>query len=77
MLSLAPVFFEVGGQSHSVGVNSIPARFIPERDAFWFTRHSYDLANATLFKTNDVQKAAPVIRTALRFFQLFLLNFHR
>jgi hypothetical protein len=30
-----------------------------------------------LFKTNDVQKAAPVIRTALRFFQLFLLNFHR
>jgi hypothetical protein len=58
MLSLAPVFFDVGGHSHSVGVNSIPARFIPERDAFWFTRHSYDLANATVFKTNAVQKAA-------------------
>jgi hypothetical protein len=76
MLSLAPVFFDVGGHSYSVGVNSIPARFIPERDAFCL-RDSYDLANATLFKTNDVQKAAPVIRTALRFFQLFLLNFHR
>jgi hypothetical protein len=77
MLSLAPVFFDVGGHSHSVGVNSISARFIPEPNAFWFTRHSYDFANATAFKTNDVQKAAPVIRTALCFFQLFLLSFHR
>jgi len=76
MLSLAPVFSDVGGHSDSVCVNSIPARFIPEQDAFWFARHSYDLANATVFKTNDVQKAARVIRTALRFFQLFLLSFH-
>jgi hypothetical protein len=47
MLSLAPVFFDVGGHSHSVGVNSIPARFIPERDAVCL-RDSYDLANATV-----------------------------
>jgi hypothetical protein len=73
MFSLAPVFFDVGAHSHSVGVNSISPRFIPELDAFWCTRHSNDLANATAFKTNDVQKAVAVIRTALRFFQLFLL----
>jgi hypothetical protein len=76
MFSLAPVFFEVGGHSHSVGVNSIRPGFIPELDAFWLSRH-YDLANATAFQTNDVQKAAPVIRTAFRFFQLALLRFHR
>jgi hypothetical protein len=63
----SPVFFDVGGHSHSVGVNNIPPRFIPGLDALRFTRHSYDLANATAFKTNDVQKAAPVIGTALRF----------
>jgi hypothetical protein len=50
MLSLAPVFFEFGGHSHSVDVNRIPPRFIPELDAFWFTRQSQDLANATAFK---------------------------
>jgi hypothetical protein len=68
------MFFDVGGNSHSAGVNNIPPRFIPELDAFWFTRHSNDLANATAFKTNDVQKAAPMIRAALRFFQIFLPN---
>src|ERR1700693_1333788 len=34
MFSLAPthsVSFDVGGHSHSVGVNSLPPRFIPER----------------------------------------------
>ncbi len=77
MFSLAPVFFDVGSHSHSVGVNSIPPRFIPELDAFWFTKHSYDLANATAFKTNDLQKAAPVIRTAFRFFQISLPSCHR
>jgi hypothetical protein len=30
MFSLAPVFFDVGGYSHSLGVKSIPPRLIPE-----------------------------------------------
>ena len=55
MFSLAPVFYDVGSHSHSVGVNSIPQRFTPALDAFRFTRHFYDLANATAFKTSDVQ----------------------
>jgi len=56
MFSLAPVFFDVGGHSHSVGVNHIPAQLIPELSAFWFRRHAYYLANATAFKTNDVYR---------------------
>jgi hypothetical protein len=77
MLSLAPVFFEFGGHSHSVDVNRIPPRFIPELDAFWFTRQVPRSRQRDGFQTNDVQKAAPVIRTAFRFFQLSLLSFHR
>jgi hypothetical protein len=34
MLSLLPVFFDVGGRSPSVAVNSIGPRFTPELDAF-------------------------------------------